>query len=219
MKNKAVIFDMDGVIIDSEPIHHKVSIELFERLDINITEDEYDNFLGKAITDKWDYLINKHNLNKTVQELSEIELNNNIQYLAENKISSMDGLKQLLNNLKNIGFKIGLASSSSYSYISIILKKLSIKDYFFKVLSGEDFKNGKPSPDIYNKMAEHLKIEPRRCVVIEDSENGIKAAKDAGMFCIGLDYSEFGNQNLSNSDLIVSSLKEINIKLINNLIN
>jgi HAD superfamily hydrolase (TIGR01509 family) len=129
----------------------------------------------------------------------------------------MTGILELLSNLKKEGIKIGLASSSPLETINLILEKFEIKDYFDAVISGEDLKRGKPAPDIYLKAAELLSVCPENCIGIEDSNHGVCAAKSAGMKCVGLQNTNSGNQDLSNSDLKVDSIEQLNTLMLKNL--
>ena len=111
--------------------------------------------------------------------------------------NQLDGIRKLLDELKSCGIKIGLASSSSKEFIELILNKLGVIEYFEVIISGEDVQKSKPAPDIFQKAAEALNVEPSNCLVIEDSGHGVKAAKLAEMKCIGFNNPNSGKQDLS----------------------
>ncbi len=211
---KAVIFDMDGVIIDSEPFHLIVCREIFKNLNIPFYEEEYNTFIGISNTSMWTTLRNKYGLNESVDELSKFQTDGGMKYIKENEISPIPGILDILNELRDNEIKIALASSSSMEVIEIVLDKFKISKYFQEVISGEDLEKGKPAPDIFLKAAKLLQVEPEYCTVIEDSHNGVIAAKAAGMKCIGYQNPSSGNQNLKAADLIIKSLKDLNLNRI-----
>lgn len=215
---KAVIFDMDGVIIDSEPFHLDICLEIFKKLNIDVTENEYNTFIGVSNTSMWTTLRNKYCINKSVKELVALQREACNKYLMENDVKPIPGVVEILVNLKENGIKTALASSSPMESIKLVLDKFNIMDYFVAVISGENLKRGKPAPDIFLCAANLLKIESKYCAVIEDSSHGVSAAKSAGMKCIGFQNPNSGNQNLEAADLIVRSLKDLNLEIIRGLL-
>jgi len=210
--NKAVIFDMDGVIIDSEPIHFDVDNQTMDYFDFSISSKEMETYVGMTNPEMWLLIKNKYNLIQSVDEIINYQLENKISILQGLDISPIEGIRELLLQLRNHTIPIGIASSSPRVFIEEVLKKFDLVDYFLCVVSGEEVPRGKPAPDIYIEAAYQLGVGPETCVVIEDSRNGVIAAKNAGMKCIGYKNINSGNQNLSLADIIVDSIKEINIQ-------
>ncbi len=215
---KALIFDMDGVIIDSEPLYHKANTNTFNKLKIKVSQDEYNSYVGTNGFYMWSNIKEKHNLKQSVEELIKIENDGFIELLLNMKDPKpITGIKSLINILKKNNIIMAIASSSIKRSIYAVLDTLNIKDMFKKIVSGEDIKNGKPAPDIFLKVAELININPKNCLVIEDSRNGVLAAKSAGMKCIGYQNPNSGNQDLSKSDYITGDLSSLNIKLMKSL--
>lgn len=214
---KAVIFDMDGVIIDSEPIHKKVLLRLLEEFKVTVSDEEYKNFIGLTNTVIWTKIIEKYGITENVEDLVVRQVRENLKEIGERDVEPIDGIRELLESLKREKIKIGLASSSPMEGIELVLDKFRIKGYFQEVLSGEDLERPKPEPDIFLKTAKRLGVNPWECVVIEDSKNGVKAAKAADMKCIGYLNPNSGEQDISRADLIVESIEEINIKTLEGL--
>jgi len=214
---QAVIFDMDGVIIDSEPIHYKVNQELYKKMEIEITEDEYNGFIGISNSDHWSYLKEKHSLVEDIEDLVARQNKGNIEHLKASDQEAIPGVVSLLEELKDKGVKIGLASSSSLEYIKAVTEKFAIKDYFLVMVSGENMDRGKPYPDIFLHAADKLNVDVANCVVIEDSKNGIKAARTAGMKCIGFINPNSGNQDMTLADTMVDSMEKITIGMLKGL--
>lgn len=209
-KIAAVIFDMDGVIIDSEPIHYWVNQRLFKELGLDINNQEYSEFIGCSNNDMWRILKGRYNLQESIAELINHQLEENIKYLDHNKEKPITGILDLLEKLKANNFKIALASSSPMKYIARVLEEFAIEEYFGIKVSGEELARSKPNPDIYIKAARLLDEPVQKCIVIEDSYHGVTAAKKAGMKCIGFKNTNSGKQDISEADLIVDSIEDIN---------
>ena len=209
---EAVIFDMDGVIVDSEPIHFESDKMTMNHYDKVISDEELNNYVGISNPVMWAELHDKYELIASVEELLEKQLFYKKHLIGNTKLEPIEGIRQLLDEIKSCGIRIGLASSSSKEFINFILNNIGLKEYFEVIVSGEDVKRGKPSPDIFLKTAELLKVEPLNCLVIEDSGHGVKAAKLAQMKCIGFNNPNSGKQDLSLADAIVNSIVEIDLR-------
>lgn len=214
---EAVIFDMDGVIIDSEPFYLDIGMGIYKRLNISITEKEHNSYTGVSNTNMWADIKKKYGLRETVNELVEIQNNANIKYLEKNLKTLIPGVVEILESLRENRIKAALASSSSMEIIRMVLEKFKIIKYFQAIESGENLEKSKPAPDIFLNAAKMLKVKPECCTVIEDSYNGVTAAKSAGMKCIGFKNFNSGNQNLEAADLIVTSLEDVNLNMIRKL--
>lgn len=208
--NKVIIFDMDGVIVDTEPIYREINKKLYKELGAEITLEEQFSFVGNGSRIIWTKVKNKANLKQSVEELMELSKNRKYEYLSKigSKITLIRGIEQLLSSLKNNGFSIAMASSSPKKNIEVILNRVKLIDYFQYIVSGEDVVNGKPNPDIFLKAAEKLKAKASDCTVIEDSNNGVTGAKAAGMKCVGFRNLNSGNQDLSKADIILEAFDE-----------
>jgi beta-phosphoglucomutase family hydrolase len=216
---EAVIFDMDGVLIDSEPFHLVVNERIFEDLGINMSEDEYHSFIGTTHKDMWTIIKNRYNLPQSVPELVNMQVSGNIDYIKNEEIQSIKikGITDLLSRISRENIKIGIASSSPNEVINLVIKKLNISDYFSAIVGGEEIKKGKPAPDIFLKAAKRLEEKPSDCIVVEDSKNGTLAAKAAGMKCIGFKNPNSGNQNLEKADLIIDNYDSLTVKTLRDL--
>lgn len=210
---KALIFDMDGVIIDSEPIHFESDRITMREYGIEISDDVLIRYVGVTNPAMWAELKELYNLDSSIDELLEKQLKHKFDLFGTRKLKAIDGIFELVNLLKEKGIKIGLASSSPRVFIELILKNLEIIDFFDVIVSGDDVLKSKPEPDIFLRASKLLGVEPKDCMVIEDSEHGVKAAKSAGMKCIGYINVNSGNMDLSYADLQVTSIRDIDINL------
>lgn len=210
---KAIIFDMDGVIIDSEPLHIKLERELFKNLGLNISHEEHLSFVGSTSHYMWDAVKNKYNLPYTVEELVEADRTKYLNYISspEGSIKPIDGVNELIKELHSCGLKLAVASSSPIDVIELVVKTLKLDKYFDVLVTGDYVDKSKPEPDIFLYAANKLGVKPDECVVIEDSYNGVQAAKKAGMKIIGFINPNSGKQDLSSADLLISSFKNTDI--------
>ncbi len=203
---KAFIFDMDGVIVDSEPLHFETDKMVMKDFGIEISDEELISFVGATNPYMWSELLKKYKLSASVEDLLELQHKYKLELFGQRKLYPIEGITELLHNLRERGAYIGLASSSSRQFITMILETLGIYNYFDVIVSGEEVINSKPAPDIFLKAAQTLQAEPEYCIVLEDSGNGVKGAKAAGMKCIAYRNPNSGEQDLSQADCIVDSL-------------
>ncbi|MDP4291783.1 MAG: HAD family phosphatase [Bacteroidota bacterium] len=207
---KALIFDMDGVLIDSEPLHKQIEQEILKELGVNLPLEEHFKFasMGKEM---WDILEKRFGYNRktTADELHKEKAARYIKALTSKPILPIKGLRELVCSAKEKGIVLAVASSSSVYNINLVLKAIGLERFFSLIVSGEQVPRNKPYPDIYLRTAELLHLSPEECMVVEDSANGVNAAKNAGMYCFGFHNPSSGNQDISPSDRIVNALDEI----------
>lgn len=213
---KAVIFDMDGVLIDSEPLHYEANRLLLKRkFDIELEYEYYKQYIGSTVAHLWektrkDLIMEGH---KELEAYEAIELRNMADEIKEELINTdgymeIKGAPAFVKSLKG-RYKLAVASSSYLKNIERNMNNLCITDCFDELVSGTQVKNPKPSPDIFLLAAERLGVLPQECLVIEDSENGVNAAKAAGMACVGFINKNSGNQNLSRADYLFEDFEGI----------
>ena len=216
---KAVIFDMDGVLLDSEPYHYFIEGEIYKSLGINIPEEIRVNFVGLGNKEMWTFIKNKYELKQSIEELSQNNDRERFAYMSNlTGLSPNPGVPQLLEILKMNNIKIALASSSPKNVINILMDKISLTKYFNIMVSGDEFKNGKPEPDIFIQTAKLLQENAADCIVIEDSTNGIKAAKAANMKCIAYKNKSTRGQDISMADLVIDDFIKLDIVKMQNLV-
>ena len=219
MNDFVVIFDMDGVIVNSEPLHQECEREIFRELDISLTQEEHDRFLGVSGSDMWKQVIDRFDLKESVEYLVDIQNDCFIKKLEKsNPLPVIKGVKDLIKCLSENQIVLMLASSSSQRVVNKVLTICHLKDYFKYIISGSDVLNSKPAPDIFLKAAKTGGVNPDHCIVIEDSDNGIEAARKAGMKVIGFLNGFNSEENVSEADMIVSDFSEISLRFLNDLV-
>ena len=214
-KIEAVIFDMDGVIIDSEPLYFKIQNELFNELGFSVSKSEYNSFIGSGMQLMWEKLSSKYDLHYSINQL--ISMNNRLIFKTFSElplINATEGFHFFLNYLKELKIKTAVASSTSKNTINVILSRLKVIQEFDTIVSSEEVQLGKPEPDIFLEAARRINTNPENCVVIEDSTLGVKAAGKAGMRCVGFTNNNSGNQDLSSANIVVKSFSKIDLKSI-----
>jgi len=208
---KAFIFDMDGVIINTEEIFDRYFEELGNDIGIDLSKKIIDPLRGLSDDKIWKYLIEQYNLKESPDYYNTIVLDKvNNELRTNTAIELEDGILELLDYLKLKKYRIALASSADKERILLIIDQFKIKAYFEVVVSADDVENAKPNPDIYLLAAKQLKVHPKNCWVLEDSTFGIKAAKSAGMKCIGYKgaYETFQNHQLADRQVTdINSIK------------
>lgn len=203
-----MIFDMDGVILDSEPLHQKAREIMYEKYKIHDTGNLPDP-VGKSSSGFWE-LVRERNGRIWNSEEMEIEQYDLVAEQVKNNIEvKSEGLDEVLCWCVQNNWLIGLASSSTRRLAEQILDFLEIKEYFGVIVCGDEVKNKKPAPDIYEKVLNMAGINQSMAIAVEDSDTGIKAAKAAGIFCYGYRNRSSGKQNLSKADTVINNLKEI----------
>ena len=206
----ALIFDMDGVIVDSE-LHWKQLEGFFlQSLIPSWTPADQGRIIGLSIHDLYTMLSGEFGLRKSKEEFLEL-YHEMARDIYNHKVALIPGFLDLLHDLRRNEIPTALASSSTRSWIDMVLDRFDLRPMFDVVVSADELEGGegKPSPAIYLLTAQKLNVQPARCVVIEDSRNGVLSAKNAGMYCIGFRNGFNDEQDLSAADEIVNSLAEI----------
>lgn len=207
---KAVLFDMDGVIVNTEPLHKKAYYSMFNAFNIPMTDAYYEGLTGQSTRNICIKLVNDFNLKNTPQELEASKR----EYFWElfhkgDGLELIDGVLKLIKDYHSNGLTLILASSASMTTINGVFKHFDLDRYFKAKLSGADLKESKPHPEIFEKAADAAGCNRNECFVIEDSTNGIKAAKAAGIYCVGYDSFHSKNQDYSLADTVISDFEDI----------
>jgi len=213
---KAIIFDMDGVIVNSEPLHRKAYFDMFEEFNLSVSNKLYESFTGKSTSAICKELCEIFDLSISHEKLM-FSKRKHFKTIFDNdpEFQMIDGALSLIKNYFYNNLTLILASSASMTNINRIFKKFDLDKFFKAKISGADLKESKPNPEIFIKAAKLSGFSKSECIVIEDSTNGIIAAKSAGIYCIGFNSPNSKNQNYDKADLVVSNFNEIRFDYLN----
>jgi HAD superfamily hydrolase (TIGR01509 family) len=209
---------MDGVIVDTEPVHHYAYNQHFKLLNIEVNAEMYASFTGNSTKNIFERLKIQFNLSEDIATLVEIKRNMfNDAFDNKEDLYLLDGVEDLIKDLYDNGMQLVLASSSATVTINRVFNRFGLHKYFTHIVSGEDFPKSKPHPAIFLSAAELANTPVENCIVIEDSTNGIMAAKAAGIYCIGYDSFHSKLQDYSLADVVITDFKELSYERILNL--
>lgn len=212
---RAVLFDMDGVLINTEPLHFRMWKEVFHNRGVEIDYDGYKDCIGTTEEFLRELIFQNYGADfRADKTLKDEAMAIKRRLIAEEGFPKMPGVEEMLRNLYDAGFLLAIASSSSVSFIELAMDYIGVKQYFHVINSGENVAHSKPAPDIYLDTAKRLGVSPGECIVLEDSENGTIAAVSAGMTCVGLDNPDSGDQNLERAKTVIRELREFTPELI-----
>jgi HAD superfamily hydrolase (TIGR01509 family) len=202
---RAVIFDMDGVVVDSEPYSVQALLDILRQYGIEPTADDLRRSYGRRVRDDFVDYFTRYSVTADVTTAI-AHKHARYYHLAAGHLQPFPGVMSLLKRLCDCGYRLALASSGDRVKVAFGMQALSLHGAFETVVTGDDVAHSKPDPEIYLTAAQRLGVRPAICVAIEDAPAGVEAAKRAGMRCIAVTNSVARDQ-LQAADLIVDSLE------------
>jgi HAD superfamily hydrolase (TIGR01509 family) len=204
--------------VDTEPVHRYAYYKQFEELDIEVTEAMYTSFTGFSTRNTFQTLKEQFQLTNEVEDLIQRKRNIfNDAFDTKEDLELLDGVRTLIEDLHQNGIQLILASSASKVTIERVFTRFGLHDFFTYIVSGEDFPKSKPHPAIFEHAASLSTAPKENCIVIEDSTNGVRAAKAAGIYCVGYVSEHSKDQHLDEADLVINHFKELTAEVIRTL--
>jgi beta-phosphoglucomutase len=211
---KGVLFDMDGVLVDSEPFICKAAIMMFEELGIKVVPEDFHPFVGMGENRYIGGVAGNHGARVDIEKVKArtYEIYENI---VTGNLTPLPGVHKFISECRKRGFRLALATSADRVKMEVNLREIGLaSDTFHSIVTGLDVKNKKPFPDIYRLAAERIGLDPHECLVVEDAVSGIRAGKSAGCRCLGLTTS-FAAEVLAEADWICGSLNDVPDEAVN----
>lgn len=216
MKISAVIFDLNGTILEDEDEYGRAYNKVLKSLGIE-TKDEPPQVRGIGVKENWPILIKRFNI-KTNKSAEILAHETQEAYLSEiNSVTVRDGFTEFIENLKDSGIQVALATSNTWEVVEKILNKVGLQGIFDAITTIDEVAFGKPDPSLFTVTADKLGVEREECLVIEDASSGITAAKLAGMKVVAITDKDEDTEILENADFVVDGFNEITPKLISDL--
>ena len=212
---KGILFDMDGVLVDSEPLFHKAVNIMVQRCGADpITEEENNRYLlGTTVEETWIRVKELRDVPQTPAELL-AGYNEVVKEVLRSDLTARPGVRALIAEAQRRGLPIAVASSSLREWVNLKLSVIGLTDAFPIALGGDDIENGKPAPDIYVKAARLIGLEATDCIAIEDSPIGLAAASASGAYTVCTLTDSTRHLDLSDADVIIENLEEFNYALL-----
>lgn len=208
---QAIIFDMDGVLIDSEPLHLMAYQRYLGSYGHAFEAKNNHEFLGRKDTECAHHLIERFKLNLSIPDFVR-DKEEVLHGLFSEKLSLQPGVLKTLERARELKIPTAIASSATMPTIELVVDLMNLADYFQFLCSGDEVPNGKPAPDVFLLAAQRLGREPGECLVIEDTFNGVCAANAAGMMCIAIPCQSTRHQDFAHADMVLASMDEINLE-------
>jgi HAD superfamily hydrolase (TIGR01509 family) len=200
---------MDGVLVDSEPVHFDSTVRIMSECGCPFTEADNREFIGSTDRVMFDILCKRHGLREPIEDLIARRKAFYLELIQNGRLIWRDGMRELVHDLSAQGHKLAVASSGLTRIIEYTLTRGEIRHRFHVVVSADEVPAPKPSPEIYLEAARRLGIDPSDCAAIEDTEVGVRAAKNAGMYAIAFPTETTAEMDFSTADVIVGSADEI----------
>ncbi|MEO2023736.1 MAG: HAD-IA family hydrolase [Pirellulaceae bacterium] len=204
---QAAVFDLDGLMFNTEELYHHVGGKMLERRGKQLTDDLLSKMMGRQSHEALQIMIDWHDLDATTAEL-EAETAVIFGEILETQLKPMTGLQSLLAFLEEGNIPKAIATSSRREFAVTMLDKYDMRDRFEFLLTAEDIELGKPDPQIYLRAAERLNLDPPQMMVLEDSSNGCRAAVDAGSYAVAVLANHNRNQDFPGAQLVAESLAD-----------
>lgn len=215
---KAVIFDMDGLLIDSEPLWKQTNIDVYHKVGVELNDIDRHQMMGRTQLENAKRLYERYHWDKyTPEDVAKMVADEMIEQIKKD-IRLLPGVHQVLQICKAASLPVAIASSSPIEIIDAVVGKLKLSEHFDHIYSAQNEPHGKPHPGVFLSVAKYLNVAPSNCLVFEDAPSGVLAAKAAGMKCIAVPEPDLREHKyIQTADLVLDSLEEFKAALLSSL--
>jgi HAD superfamily hydrolase (TIGR01509 family) len=210
---RAVIFDLDGVLWDGEPLYHEAFNIVLAPFGHRVSDDDYDQIIGTSVEACWDWLRDRFNLSEPLARFLR-SYDETVLRLLKRPVEPLPGARPLIGELRSRGIRVAVASASLRQWVDATLRGLGLQDAFDTTVSASDVDNSKPAPDLFLAAARRLGVAPQDCLVVEDTLAGVRSAKAAYMFAIQLRAASTALPPLDEADLVLDSFADFDLSLL-----
>lgn len=210
---RAVVFDLDGVLWDGEPLYHQAFNVVLKPRGHWVTAEEYNNIIGFSVEAAWEWVHRRFGLKKPVEELIAAYDRVVLELLRE-RVEPLPGVRELLAELRRRRVPMAVASASLRQWVDATLRGLGLDGAFAATVSASDVARAKPAPDLYLLAAQRLGVPPERCLAMEDTKTGIAAAKAAGMFAVQVRAASTALPPIAEADLVIDDYSQFDLALV-----
>ncbi len=210
---RAVIFDLDGVLWDGEPLYHSAFNVVLAPLGHTLTDEEYVHIIGHGVEEAWRWVRDRFQLAESPGRFLRA-YDAAVLRLLDKPVAPLPGVRVLLDELQRRRLRVGLASASLRQWVDATLHGLGLEKAFDAIVSASEVQHAKPAPDLYLAAAERLGVPPRECLAVEDTATGIAAAKAAGMFAVQMCAASTALPPLPEADLVIADYSQFDLSLL-----
>ena len=210
---RAVVFDLDGVLWDGEPIYHEAFNIVLKDLGHHINTEEYEQIIGNSVEAAWAWVLDHFHIEGDPRHFYR-EYDDAVHKLLAEPVDPLPGVRELLAELEARHIPVGLASASLRQWVDATLSGIGLKDAFRTTVSASEVEHAKPAPDLYLKAAANLGIDPTYCIAVEDTRAGVRSAKSAGMYVIQTRAASTALAPIEEADAVIENYGEFDLGLL-----
>ena len=209
----AVVFDLDGVLWDGEPLYHEAFNIVLKPYGHRVTPEDYSNIIGNSVEAAWDYVLKRYQLTESPGKFYRLYDAAVLEMLAS-PVEPIEGVRETIARLKAIPVPVGLASASLRQWVDATLRGLKLENEFAATVSASEVDHAKPAPDLYLRAAEELGVPAAECVAVEDTRTGIRSAKAAGMYAVQVRAASTALAPIAEADAVIEKYSEFDFSLV-----
>lgn len=209
---RAIVFDLDGVLWDGEPLYHEGFNIVLRPYAVTVTPEEYSNIIGSSVEAAWEWVLRAKGIGEPVEKFLPI-YDDAVMELLSHPVEPLPGVREVLRELHARNVPVGLASASLRNWIDATLAGLGLAGEFQTTVGADEVAHAKPAPDLYLKAAENLGVDPRRSVAVEDTRTGVRSAKAAGMYVIQVRASSTALPPIDEADAVIEDYSQFDFGL------